>query len=64
MLGKLLDLSLLQIDIVTFFAMTQQHPYLYEVFESIRASTYDLLVRALNGCTQSSDRDIREALAR
>ena len=64
MLGKLLDLSPLQIDIVTFFAMTQQHPYLYEVFESIRASTYDLLVRALTVALKARDRDIREALAR
>ena len=36
LLGKLLDLSPLQIDIVTFFALMQQHPYLCEVFENIR----------------------------
>ena len=64
MLGKLLDLSPLQIDIVTFFAMTQQHPYLHEVFENTRVSTYDQLIHTLVVALKARETDIREAMAR
>ena len=64
MLGKLLDLSPLQIDIVTFFAMTQQHPYLHEVFENTRVSTYDQLIHTLVVALKACETDIREAMAR
>ena len=62
MLAALLELDELQSEILTFTALSKQHPYLAEVVESIRISSIDALTKLLSTALKVRDTDIRKAI--
>ena len=62
MLALLLKLDKLQSEILTFAAMSRQHPYFAEVIESIRTSSIDALAKLLSTVLKARDADIMKAI--
>jgi len=62
MLAALLELDELQSEILSFAALSQQHPYLAEVIGNIRMSTIDAITKLLSTALKARDADIRKAI--
>ncbi len=62
MLANLLGLDELQSEILSFAALSGQHPYLSEITESIRTPSIDIVVKLLSLALKARDADIRKAI--
>ena len=62
MLAALLELDELQSEILSFAALSRQHPYLAEVVESIRMSSIDAITKLLSTVLKVRDADVRKAI--
>ena len=62
MVGALLGLDSLQAEILTFAALSRQHPFLGEVADSIRTTGMDGISKLLSVVLNVGDADIRKAL--
>ncbi len=62
MLGALLGLDKLQTEILTFVALSRHHPFLCDVVEGIRTSTFDAVAKVLSIALKVRDASIRKAL--
>ncbi len=62
MLGELLDLDALQTGALAFAALSQEHPFLSEVVESIRTTSRDTITRLLATALHVSRAEVAKAL--
>ena len=62
MLAALLELDALQSEILTFAALSRQHPYLCELIECIRTSSIEAITKLLSITLKTRDADIRRAI--
>jgi transitional endoplasmic reticulum ATPase len=62
MLAALLELDDLQSEILTFAALSRQHPYLHELIESIRTTSIDAITKLLSIALKTRDTDIQRAI--
>ena len=63
MIRELLDLDALQAQILTFAALSQQHPFLSDVIDSIRTTGMDGITKILSVALSMRDADIRKAIS-
>lgn len=62
MLGKLIGLDTIQVEILSFVAMSQQHALLSEIVESIRTTSVDAIAELLSIVLVQSESDVLHAL--
>lgn len=62
MLADLLELDELQSEILSFAALSRQHPFLAEIMESIRMSSIDAITKLLSIALKGRDAEIRRAI--
>lgn len=62
MLGELLELNVLQKEILTFAALSQQHPLLSDVLENIRTTSTDAIIKLVSIALNVRDTDIGKAI--
>lgn len=62
LLGELLELDRLQLEILSFIALSRHHPYLNELVESIRMSSFDAITKILSIALKAREVDLSTAL--
>lgn len=62
MLGKLIGLDTLQVEILSFAALSQQHAWLSEIVESIRTTSVDAIAGMLSVALVQRESDVLRAL--
>lgn len=62
LLAKLLGLSALQAEILSFVALSQQHPFFAEVIETVRTTSIDAITKLLAQALNAREAEIRTAM--
>ena len=62
LLGELLNLDEVQQSVLTFAALSEQHPFLSDILENIRTTSTDAVAKLLSVALRVRDAEIRRAL--